>query len=120
MTKIESTFNDVLVCHGDIWIADYTEKTKTYPKEERKGVTIQEKPFDDIASFHLQNKEGIDILAVNFERNKGFFPHNFFARQNYLLSLTKGSGSQYLKCDHQLFPREYVLYFHRLRKCLFH
>ena len=74
MTKIESTFNDVLVCHGDIWIADYTEKTKTYPKEERKGVTIQEKPFDDIASFYLQNKEGIDILAVNFERNKSFFP----------------------------------------------
>ena len=74
MTKIESTFNDVMVCHGDIWIADYTEKTKTFPKEERKGVTIQEKPFDDIASFHLQNKEGIDILAVNFERNKSFFP----------------------------------------------
>lgn len=74
MTKIESTFNDVMVCHGDIWIADYTEKTKTFPKEERKRVTIQEKPFDDIASFHLQNKEGIDILAVNFERNKSFFP----------------------------------------------
>lgn len=74
MTKIESTFNDVIVCHGDIWIADYTEKTKTFPKEKRKGVTIQEKPFDDIASFHLQNKEGIDILAVNFERNKSFFP----------------------------------------------
>lgn len=77
MTKIESTFNDVKVCHGDIWVADYTEKTKTLPKEDRKGVTIQEEPFDDIASFHLQNKEGIDILAVNFERNKGFFPKGY-------------------------------------------
>lgn len=74
MTKIENTFKDVMLCHGDIWVADYTEKTKHLPKEERKGVTIQELPFEDIASFHLQNASGIGILAVNFERNKGFFP----------------------------------------------
>lgn len=74
MTKIESTFNDVMVCSGDIWVADYTEKTKSFPKEERKGVTIQETPFDDIASFHLQNRSNMEILAVNFERNKNFFP----------------------------------------------
>lgn len=23
MTKIENTFNDVMVCNGDIWVADY-------------------------------------------------------------------------------------------------
>lgn len=74
MTKIESTFNGVMVCHGDIWVADYTEKTKSLPKEDRKGVTIQEYPFEDFASFHLQNRGNIGILAVNFERNKGFFP----------------------------------------------
>lgn len=74
MTKIEKTFNGVMVCHGDIWVADYTEKTKGFPKEGRKGVTIQETPFLDIASFHLQNRNNTEILAVNFERNKGFFP----------------------------------------------
>ena len=74
MTKIESTFRDVKVCTGDVWVADYTEKTKQFPKGERKGVVIQEAAFDDIAAFHLQNKSRLEILAVNFERNKGFFP----------------------------------------------
>lgn len=75
MTKIEKTFNDVMVCQGDIWVADYTEKTKAFAKkEDRKGVVIQETPFFDIEAFHLQNQSRIDILAVNFEHNKGFFP----------------------------------------------
>lgn len=74
MTKIESSFNDVMVCSGDIWVADYTEKTKALPKEQHKGVTIQETAFDDIAAFHLRNKGSLEILVVNFERNIGFFP----------------------------------------------
>lgn len=74
MTKIESTFKDVKVCAEDVWVADYTERTKQLSKEKRKGVVIQEAAFDDIASFHLQNKSRLEILAVNFERNKGFFP----------------------------------------------
>lgn len=78
MTKIESTFNDVVVCYGDIWVADYTEKTKVLPKEDRRGVIIQESPFEDIAAFHLQNRGNIGILAVNFERNKGFFPQGVY------------------------------------------
>ena len=74
MTKIESAFSGVMVCQGDIWVADYTEQTKGFPKCERKGVTIQEMPFVDIAAFHLQNPSRTEILAVNFECNKGFFP----------------------------------------------
>ena len=74
MTKIESAFSGVMVCQGDIWVADYTEQTKGFPKCERKGVTIQEMPFVDIAAFHLQNPSCMEILAVNFECNKGFFP----------------------------------------------
>lgn len=73
MTKIESAFSGVMVCQGDIWVADYTEQTKGFPKCERKGVTIQEVPFKDIAAFHLQNPSRTEILAVNFECNKGFF-----------------------------------------------
>ena len=69
MTKIESAFSGVMVCPGDIWVADYTEQTKGFPKCERKGVTIQEMPFVDIAAFHLQNPSRTEILAVNFECN---------------------------------------------------
>lgn len=74
MNKIEKTFHDVMVCQGDVWVADYTEKSKVLPENEQKGVVIQEVPFTDIASFHLQNEGGIGIYAVNFEHNKGFFP----------------------------------------------
>lgn len=74
MTNIEKFFNGVQCIGGDVWVADYTESTKNQPAPLRKGVTIQNHSFDDIASFHLHNKNHIDILAVNFECNKGFFP----------------------------------------------
>lgn len=74
MTNIEKSFNGVQTIAGDVWVADYTEATKTLAPEERRGVVIQDSNFDDIASFHLQNTAGIGLLAVNFEKNKGFFP----------------------------------------------
>lgn len=75
MTKIERTFNGVQTIVGDVWVADYTEATKTLAIDCRKGVVIQDSNFNDIAAFHLQNAAGIALFAVNFEKNKGFFPH---------------------------------------------
>lgn len=92
MDKIEKVFNDVLVCQGDIWVADYTEKTKNLPKVNRKGVTIQESPFDDIAAFHLLNRNAVSILAVNFERNKGFFPQGVHDCECMLKPRNVGKG----------------------------
>lgn len=74
MTKIESFFNGVRSFAGDIWVADYTNKTNHLPKGQRVGVVIQDREPEDIKSFHLQNMNGIEVLAVNFEQNKGFFP----------------------------------------------
>ena len=74
MTNIEKSFHGVQTIAGDVWVADYTEATKALAPEMRKGVVIQDCNFDDIASFHLQNAAGIGLLAVNFEKNKGFFP----------------------------------------------
>lgn len=74
MTKIESFFNGVRSFSGDIWVADYTNKTNHLPKGQRMGVVIMDNEPEDIKSFHLQNANGVDILAVNFEQNKGFFP----------------------------------------------
>ena len=74
MTKIEKTFSGVQTIVGDVWVADFTEATKTLDAAHRKGVVIQDREFNDIASFHLQNPAGIALLAVNFEKNKGFFP----------------------------------------------
>lgn len=64
------------VYSGDIWVADYTEQTKYYPQEQRKGVVIQEKPFEDISSFHLMNKtDGLSYYGLNIEDVKEHFPH---------------------------------------------
>lgn len=76
MTKIKKVFTGVTTYSGDIWVADYTEKTKRLEKPLKKGVVIQDTPFSDISSFSLLNKSHLEILAVNFERNKGFFPDN--------------------------------------------
>lgn len=74
MTKIEKLFSGVQTICGDIWVADYTEKTKDFPANKRRGVVIQDACFKDIDSFHLENSSRIDLLAVNFEKNKSFFP----------------------------------------------
>lgn len=74
MTKIEKIFSGVLSVSGDVWVADYTESTKKLPKEDRKGVVVQDSAFTDISSFHLKNPSGVELLTVNFEKNKGFFP----------------------------------------------
>lgn len=74
MTKIEEIFSGVITVSGDVWVADYTESTKNLPKELRKGVVVQDSLILDISSFHLENPNNIELLAVNFEKNKGFFP----------------------------------------------
>lgn len=74
MTKIETFFKDVQTFGSDVWVADYTNKTNHLPKGQRRGVEIQGSEFLDIKSFHLQNESNLEILAVNFEHNKGFFP----------------------------------------------
>ena len=74
MTNIEKLFSKVQTIAGDIYVADYTESTKSLSKEEQKGVVIQDTVFHDISSFHLMNPSNVDLLAVNFESNKKFFP----------------------------------------------
>lgn len=73
MTKIESAFSGVMVCQGDIWVADYTEQTKGFPKCERKGVTIQEMPFVDIAAFICRTQVVRRFLQLISSATRDFF-----------------------------------------------
>lgn len=61
MTKIESFFNGVRSFSGDIWVADYTNKTNLLPKGQRRGVVFGDKEPNNIKSFHLQE----DNIAIN-------------------------------------------------------
>lgn len=49
-------------------------KQKDFLSVSVKGSQYRKCLFVDIAAFHLQNPSRTEILAVNFECNKGFFP----------------------------------------------
>ena len=76
MIELSEKFHGVVVMDGDAWVADYTESTQKLDKADRKGVVIADVPFDDIAAFHLVNHDRIPYYAINFEKNKSFFPKN--------------------------------------------
>lgn len=70
MNKLKKVFGKVLEFSSDIYVADYTNKTKS-----ARGVEIKDEPFEDIKSFHLHNEHKISLIAVNFEEkeNKSIF-----------------------------------------------
>lgn len=74
MTKIESFFNGVRSFSGDIWVADYTNKTKHLPKGKRMGVVIMDNEPEDIKSFHLQNANVLRSLLSILNRIRDSFP----------------------------------------------
>ena len=74
MTKLERTFPKAKSYTGDVWVADYTLQTQSLPKKERKGVVISDTELSDICCFHLHNVSHIEMLGVNFEEHKSFFP----------------------------------------------
>lgn len=54
-----------------MWVyLDYLFRKQYSPNE----MSSTKSESEDIKSFHLQNTNGIEVLAVNFEQNKGFFP----------------------------------------------
>lgn len=75
-------FPDADSYSSDVWVADYTEQARKksvgLSKEQKSslktGVHIQDFEFDDIAAFHLTNNRNIEIVGVNFEKHKSFFP----------------------------------------------
>lgn len=69
MIDLRKVFANVQEFDGDVYVADYTKQTNS-----AKGVEIAGEPFGDIAAFHLHNNDKLPLFAVNFEKNKGFFP----------------------------------------------
>ena len=55
--------------NSDIYIADYTEYSKTHDTSV-SGVKILANKPGELEVFHLKNKKGISIDAVNFEENQ--------------------------------------------------
>ena len=69
MNDLTKVFANVLEFDADVYVADYTNQTKS-----AVGVKIADKPFEDIAYFHLHNENKIALWAVNLEDNSSFVP----------------------------------------------
>ena len=70
-TKINTLYPHHVISdyNSDIYIADYTEKTKSDPV--KKGVEIDNTKYTDIESFLVGNKNTLPFSAVKFD-NKSF------------------------------------------------
>jgi len=59
-----------------LYLADYTQKTKTLALEERRGVVIQDIPPTDIDYFTLQNDVGLQNGFIKFDNTSFTRPGN--------------------------------------------
>ena len=92
-SKFEKAFTNLQSFDSDVYMADYTLQTNS-----AKKVVIQNLPFDDIAYFHLENEPSLELLAVNFERNKGFFPSGVRDCES-LLKVKNVNDGWFLLCE---------------------
>jgi hypothetical protein len=61
-------FSNISSHSSNIYIADYTELTKS-----AKGVEISDAPFSDIQFCTVSNPRGIECWGINFEKNPDVF-----------------------------------------------
>ncbi len=66
-------FQEVISFDSDIYVGDYTEYAKTHAEYEKIGVKFSFKPFEDLESLHIVNKNKIKSSAVNFQTNQHLF-----------------------------------------------
>lgn len=69
--QIEQEFPNWNVFHGDVFVVDYTNDTKS----KRKLEFLPEKP-QAIECFELHNRQNITIYGVNFEKNSAYVAGN--------------------------------------------
>jgi hypothetical protein len=58
---------------SDFYIGDYTHYAESHPAYVNTGVVMSNQPLPDIRALHLVNKQHIPVLAINFEKNLGYF-----------------------------------------------
>lgn len=66
-------FHSIQHFGSDVYVADYTQYVQEHGCVERRGVVISESKPEEIGSLKFNNPNGIDILAVNFEKNESTF-----------------------------------------------
>ena len=70
---MENVFTDTQRFESEIYVGDYTNYAESHPHCEYNGVVMSNMPLQHIACLHFSNRQHIPVLAVNFEKNLGYF-----------------------------------------------
>lgn len=70
---MEEIFKETIRFESDFYVGDYNEYAKSHKDCQCIGVTISDVPLPDIQSLHFINKQHVSVLAINFEKNLGYF-----------------------------------------------
>ena len=70
---MEINFKDTIRFESDFYVGDYNEYARGHKDCHYSGVTISDTLLPDIQSLHFINKRHIPVLAINFEKNLGYF-----------------------------------------------
>ena len=73
---MENIFRETERFESDFYIGDYTHYAESHPAYLNTGVVMSNRPLVDINALHFVNKRHIPVLAINFEKNLGYFRVN--------------------------------------------
>jgi hypothetical protein len=70
---MEGIFKETKRFDSDFYVGDYTQYAETHADCQYSGVTISDVSLPDIKSLRFINKQHVPVLAINFEKNLGYF-----------------------------------------------
>ena len=70
---MEFSFKESVRFESDFYIGDYTQYAESHPEYNKIGVVMSNQPLEIIKTLHFLNKQHIPVLAINFEKNLGYF-----------------------------------------------
>ena len=70
---MEDIFRETLRFESDFYVGDYTQYAANHPEYKHSGVTMSDASLPNIKSLHFLNRQHVSVLAINFEKNLGYF-----------------------------------------------
>lgn len=70
---MEKIFKETIRFESDFYVGDYTQYAENHEDCKSRGIVMSDVPLPDIQSLRFINKQHVPVLAVNFEKNMGYF-----------------------------------------------
>ena len=70
---MEEIFKEIIRFESDFFVGDYKQYAESQGDSKFSGVILSNVPLPEIRSLHFLNRQHVPVLAVNFEKNLGYF-----------------------------------------------